>query len=1646
MVPGVIVPLAALPLTPNGKVDRKALPAPEDGALPRGTASAPPATPTEALLATIWAELLGVEQVGRHDNFFDLGGHSLLATQAVSRVRKAFQIELPLRALFDGPTIVELAAAIELVRREKDNAEAPPLIRARRSNRVPLSFAQERLWYLDQLEPNSPAYNIATAFRLQGALDVKALQAALQEMIYRHESLRTTIVIVDNRPVQVIGEDAAIVLRPINLTAIPKDEREAAVRRLVSEEAKRPFDLSQGPLIRATALQLASHEHVLLLTMHHIVSDGWSMGLFVKESVALYQAFTNGTQPSLPELPIQYADFALWQRQWLAGSVLDRQLAYWKETLAGIPPLLTLPTARPRPAAQTYRGARIPFKLSASLTQQLHALGQAEGATLFMTLLAAFQILLSRYSGQHDICVGVPIANRTRLEIEGLIGFFVNTLVLRTDVSGNPSCRTFLQRVRERVVAAQAHQDVPFEKVVEAVQPIRSLGHSPLFQVMFTFQNAPLEALEIPGLSIEALTIEDKTAKFDLSMELNETQEGLSGFVEYSTDLFDDDMMARMVEHYRVLLEQIAARPASRLSELSLLTEEERSTITGTWNETEAAYPADQSVADLFEAQAARTPGAVAVQCGPVAVTYAELEARAEQVAQGLVALGVGPDTIVAVLAERDVEWVTFVLGILKAGGAYLPLDPTHPAARRRQMLTQGQVRQLLTTEAARSRVGSLADEVPGLTIHTRASLPGDGSPRPRRRTHSKQAGYVLYTSGSTGLPKGAVVTQQGMVNNVWGKIPTLGLTDRDVVAQTAGVGFDISVWQVLSALLCGGRVAIIADEVVREPARLLAELARTGVTVAELVPSLLREVVAVESPVGVPALRWLLPTGEAVTPDLCRAWFARYPGIPLLNAYGPAECADDVAYHVLKAAPGAEERLVPIGRPAANLDLYVLDADLAAVPVGVTGEICIGGVGVGRGYLGEPERTAAAFVPHPYATTPGARLYRTGDLGRYRLDGTLEFHGRRDQQVKVRGFRIELGEIEAALAAVPGITDQVVVVREARAGQPQLVAYVVWADAAVAGATDLRAALRATLPEYMVPGVIVPLAALPLTPNGKVNRNALPAPEEGDLPRGTAYAPPETPAEELLATIWAELLGVPRVGRHDNFFDLGGDSILSIQVISRCRQSNIMLSPRHVIEHQTIAELAAKAAMERDCDIQAELGPVSGEVPLTPIQQWFFEQEILDPHYYNQAVLLEVRQDLTPAILESAFRHVLQQHDMLRARFRRDGEGWTQWIEPSVAPLAVHRVDLSHVSETDQEQLMVESAEEWHRRLHLSQGPLLQVVLFERGMSRSQRLLIIIHHAVVDWVSWRILVEDLQTACRQVMQGQPIQLPAKTSSYKQWAERLRIYAQSEEPAQDAVYWTDSRWAQAKEIPVDYPEGKRTNELTAAVTVELTAAETQALLQDVPRAYQSQITDVLLTAMVQSIGCWTGHSCLAVDLDRHGREDIFAGLDVSRTVGWFAGLFPVWLEVRPDAFPREAVRIVKEQLRLVPHQGIGYGVLKYLAPGGARSRQLRAMPAAQVCFNYLGQFDQTLPETGLFAAAAESSGRSQDGQDRLDHELSFTAAIIRGRLELSLTYGKERYRRATMETIVGVYVEILQDVIAHTGSRNPKSVLTPLAH
>ncbi|WHZ21722.1 MAG: polyketide synthase module [Nitrospira sp.] len=1052
----------------------------------------------------------------------------------------------------------------------------------------PLSPMQEGLLFHTLLEPGSGMYLMQDRYGWDGPLDVAAFRQAWQQVMDRHGVLRTAFVWErQKRPLQVVHKQVAVPLEYLDWRDRSAAAQAQGVEEVLAQELATGFDLGKVPLLRLRLIRTGATTYRITRSYHLILMDAWCFSVLMVDFFRFYEALVAGRPLAVPK-PRPYREYIAWLQQ----QDMQEAEGFWREQLRGFTVPTPVGVLRDRPAE--WRGpdpvADAVVTLSEETTAALQAWATRHRVTLNTLVQGAWAWLLSRYSGETEVVFGVTVAGRPPglAGVEDMVGLFINSLPLRVTVAGDRDVVSWLQELFAQNLRLRQYEYAPLVQIQSWSEVPRGRA---LFDSLLVFENLPVDSsLTNQNLPFRVCQEGDRThTNYPLTVVIVPLK-ALELQLTYDRRQCEEATIRRMLAQFQGVLEQLVAGPGRRLGEVTVLSAAEVREQTRTWNETGAAYPAEQSVAELFEAQVARTPAAVAVQGGAEALTYAELDARAAQVAGGLVAAGVGPDTVVAVLAARGVEWVTLLLGILKAGGGYLPLDPTHPPARWGQLLTQGHVRQVLTTEAERHRLEPLVAERPDLRVATRASLPAGRYPRPPRRTHPQQVGYVLFTSGSTGQPKGAVVSQQGMVNNVWGKLPVLGLTSRDVVAQTAGVGFDISVWQGLSALLCGGRVEILSDDVVQEPVRLLAEFARTGVTVAELVPSLLREVVAVEPAPALPALRWLLPTGEAVTPELCRAWLTRYPTVPLLNAYGPAECADDVAYYPLTRAPGAEETVVPIGRPAANLELYVLNADLAPVPVGVTGELWIGGVGVGRGYLGEPGRTAAAFGPHPFSEQPGQRLYRTGDLGRYRADGTLEFLGRRDQQVKVRGVRIELGEIEARLREHPAIGQAVVVARAEPAGSKRLVGYLVTtAPVAVAA---VREFLGRRLPEYMVPAVYVVLDKLPLTPNGKVDRKALPAPEAGDLPRPVAYAPPATPTEARLATIWAELLGVAQVGRHDNFFELGGHSLLAVQLMSRVRKHfRTELALRDLFEASTVAGLAdlIEESLTRQLEVLSE-------------------------------------------------------------------------------------------------------------------------------------------------------------------------------------------------------------------------------------------------------------------------------------------------------------------------------------------------------------------------------------------------------------------------------------------------------------------------
>jgi amino acid adenylation domain-containing protein len=1040
-------------------------------------------------------------------------------------------------------------------------AAATPAQRITRQNAVdpiPLSFAQERLWFLDQLEPGNPAYNVVRAFRLTGRLDLTVLEACLDEIVHRQEALRTTFGIVDGQPLQIIAPVSRLQrcsqsqsrfwsLSVIDLRTLPEPEQQARVQHLLAKKSRQRFDLAQGPLLRITLLRLAEEEYVLLLVIHHIVSDGWSIGVFFRELAALYEAFSTGKPSPLPELPIRYVDYVLWQREWLTGEVLETQLAYWEQQLGGAPPVLELPTDRPRPPIQTYGGARRPVVFPRALCHELKTLAQQEGATLFMTLLAAFNTLLYRYTGQEDITVGSPIANRNQMEVQDLIGCFVNTLALRTDLSGNPTFRELLGRVRKVALEGYAHQDLPFERLVEELRPERNLGHSPLFQVMLVLQNTPTPTLQFSHVTLEAVEVDNGTSKFDLALILEESAGEVFGSLEYNTDLFDEATIGRMIGQYRTLLEGIVAHAGRPVSELPLLTKGERQQLLVEWNDTQTDYPKDKCLHELFEAQVERAPEAVALVFESERLTYGDLDRRANQLAHHLQRLGVGPEVLVGVYMERSLETVIALYGILKAGGAYVPLDPEHPADRVAFMLEDTQVPALLTQQRLVEGLPEHGAQVLCLDSQWQ-TIAQESVDNPGSGATADNLAYVIYTSGSTGRPKGAMNTHCGICNRLLWMQDAYHLTEADRVLQKTPYCFDVSVWEFFWPLLVGARLVVAQPGGHKDSAYLVRTIVDQGITTLHFVPSMLQLFLEDEDVEACRSLKRVICSGEALPYELQQRFFARLD-TELHNLYGPTEAAVDVSYW--QCRPESKLKTVPIGRPVANTQLYILDRYMQPVPIGVAGELHIGGVQVARGYLNRPELTAERFIPDPFRDEPGARLYKTGDLVRYLPDGNIDFLGRLDFQVKLRGFRIELGEIEAVLSQHPAVREAVVLLREDVPGDKRLVAYVVPKSQALLTIGELRAYLKEGLPEYMVPAAFVPLEALPLTPNGKVDRRSLPAPR-WECQSEEAYVAPENELQGIIACIWCELLQVDRVGLDDSFFDLGGHSLLIVQAHRR--------------------------------------------------------------------------------------------------------------------------------------------------------------------------------------------------------------------------------------------------------------------------------------------------------------------------------------------------------------------------------------------------------------------------------------------------------------------------------------------------------------
>lgn len=1197
-IPSDLVVLPSMPLTTTGKIDYAALPAPDPSRPALAGDYVAPRNDFEERTARVWQEALGIEQVGVEDDFFVLGGNSLVAIQLASRLSEEFETEVPLERIFRSTTVASLAATIAQGRGERAEAApaVPSIVPVPRGEMLPVGFAQQAMWIASQMASSAVPYNNQVSIHLKGALSLDILSRALTAVVRRHEIFRTSFDITDEGVMQQIHEPWTVSITPVDLSHLSPHERQAEAERVIVAESRRPFDLRTYPLLRWTLLRLSEHEHILVQVDQHFGHDGWSLALLLRDLKTFYDGYARGETPAVSELAFQFADYAVWQRQYLQGDVLETELSYWRDKLEGASLSVEIPTDRPRPKNRTFEGATYAQTIPPALVNLMRDLSRREGVTLFMTMLAAFDLLLSRYTGQDDILIASAFANRAQPGTEQLIGMLANAVLLRGDLSGNPTFRELLRRTENEALAAYQHQALPFESLVEDYHHNRDNSRNPLFQVMFSFHDVDMPELKFGGIEGMLEYYYNGSAKFDLDVTVIpnfEQHRGLGNGSgresmliewEYSTDLYDAATIARLAAQYETLLRAVAANPAQLIGNFSLLRDSERNLLIEERHGREVPEFYGRNVCDIFETHAERNGDRVAVAEEQRRATYAELNRRANRFAHALVERGVEAGTVVGIYAERGIDFLTAILGIWKAGAAYLPLDRRDPVERLKRVLRESGTRLVVATADTAPHLGELLRETadaPAILELQTAIDEATSEANPPRRNGSKDIAYVIFTSGSTGVPKGVMVEHDGMVNHLFAKIDELRLDETDVIAQTASQAFDISVWQFVAALLVGGRVEVLSDDVGRHPRRLLQRIAQNDLTVVETVPALLHAMLEEVELGGAPplsVLRWMLVTAEPLLPGIVRRWLAQYPNVPVVNAYGPTECSDDVTHHVIVDAPAEDELSVPIGRPLPNVKIYILDAQLNLGLPGAVGEICVGGVCVGRGYFNDPARTALAFVPDPFSTRPGARLYRTGDLGRHLPDGTIQYLGRRDQQIKVRGFRIEIGEIEAVIAAHPLVREVAVKPAYNSANELHLVAYVALTEPGDTTLSKIRSALWEKLPEFMLPSFFVTVPALPRNVNGKIDREALPPIDVDTFRREEGMVLPRTPVEEVVAELWRNVLSMPAIGVHANFFELGGHSLLATQLLTRLSDRfNITLPLTIMFEAPTIARLAEK-------------------------------------------------------------------------------------------------------------------------------------------------------------------------------------------------------------------------------------------------------------------------------------------------------------------------------------------------------------------------------------------------------------------------------------------------------------------------------------
>jgi len=1660
MVPAAILVLDAWPLTLSGKVDRRALPIP--GHANRATdAYVKPQTETTQVLGSLWESVLGLEQVGEEDNFFALGGHSLMATQLMSRVREVFAVDLTVRAVFDAPRLRDLASLVEQAKQES-KLTRPALKAQPRPSRLPLSYAQQRLWFIHQLQGTSTEYNMPAALRLQGDANHEVLVRVLNAIVERHESLRTHFATIDGGTVQVIVPALRIEVPLDDLTGLDRGRQQHIVSAAMRHETEQPFDLGRGPLLRSRLFRLAPDDHILLLTFHHIVSDGWSVGVFNREFVTLYEAFQEGAENPLAPLPLQYADLALWQRGWLNRATEDRGLAYWTSQLAGIPAQLSLPTDHPRPAALTYAARCYVVALSAETTAALRRLTQDEQATLYMPLLATFALLMQRYSGQDDIVVGSPIANRQDSQLENLIGFFVNALVMRVRVNPEASFRELLSDVRDTTLDAYQHQDIPFERLVEELSPERRLNASPIFQVWFALQNTPLERHQVTGLDIAPVESDDIRIRFDLEVHAVERDQTVELAWLYSRDLFDQWRIEQMARHYISLLENAVAAPETLLYRLDVLSPADRAAVVDAFNTTEHEVE-EATLPTLLEAQVARTPDALALVFEDQALTYAELNQRSNRLAHHLIGLGVGPETMVGVALERSIDLVVALLATLKAGAAYLPLNPDYPEARLSQMLNDAAPAAVLSTRALRDRLPGGIDVLLLDTVELQLKL--EQAPaydvNDAIRTaplRPQNPAYTIYTSGSTGTPKGAPNTHRALVNRLLWMQSAYGLDATDRVVQKTPYSFDVSVWEFFWPLLFGATLVVASPGKHREPEYLAKLVVRQRITTVHFVPSMLLAFLEHSASGTCAGLRRVICSGEALPGDLQAQFFAQLPGVELHNLYGPTEAAIDVTAWACRASDGKEPP--PIGAPIWNTRAYVLDAALQPVPVGVVGELYIAGAGLARGYLNRPALTAERFVADAYAAEPGARMYRTGDLARWRASGVLEYLGRADQQVKIRGFRIELGEIEAALVAHPAVAQAAVLAREDGPGGRQLVGYVVpdpahagpvWQQArlqaeerlaetdlhvlpngiwssmpALTGA--LRQFLETRLPEYMVPAAYVVLDALPLTSNGKLNRRALPAPER----RIDRYCAPRSPQERVLCDLFAEVLDLERVGLDDNFFTLGGHSLLATRLVNRLSAAlGVDLAIRAVFEAPTVATLAKHVQSANPARIPLAKQPRTAPVPLSAAQArlWFLYRMEGPSATYNIPLALRLRGPLDRMALERALQDAVARHESLRTVFpEQDGVPFQRILSPDEArpALAVEKITEAALPQR--------LAEACATCIDLMAELPIRAWLF-RTEPQSHVLMLVLHHIAADGWSIAPFLKDLSFAYDARTRSEaPVftELPVQYADYTLWQRRL--LGEESDPkslsAEQVNFWRTALAGLPDELnlPADRPRPAMASYRGDTVPLHLHPRLHRQLLK-LAQANGASLFMVLQAGLAALLSRLGAGEDIPIGSPIAGRSE----LALEDLVGLFINNLVLRTNLAGDPSFREILARVRAfDLEAYAHQDLPFErIVEELKP----ARSLGRHPLFQVMLALQNAVKPSMPLTGI-AVDPEPLAQSVS---KFDLTLNLSERVGRSGellgIDGGLDYSLDLFDEGTAQTIINRYIRLLEAVVAKPDAR-----------